>query len=777
MNPMFSILMVTALVVVSITLVLTVGGPIIEKSQITSQIQDAEIIIKHIDNHIKHVVNEGNGSSRIFSFSTKGGYFDVIPEQDVLQYRIEGPNVFEYLSRKKVNDIYYISGNDVDCYESGNTLVMENTHLNITFNKTGSSGTWQSIDTTSSIISMTQKDSGITIQLSNTSLEINDNPVTASGNGYSEILKTGSGLPLCIVHFFVNSTNDYDIYYTLFSGADFLVQEVRGLTAKELTTNLAFHISSNDLSHVNGTSYSTKNWSYSGWNYRRNITITNNNNTISLTNFQVNLSVPYDSDMQDDYDDLRFTFYNSSSDSETNIDYWTENYTTTSVNIWLNVTDVPAANSSRIYMYYGNSGAGNISNFSKTFTKQFNITANGSSDSTLKGEWHFDEGSGDYVYDSSGNGNTGSLGSGMMDKPTWNGYDGGQWDNRSDVNFSTGNSLWFDNSDDYVNCSNSSSLNFVDALTVEAWIYPEGWGEESNYGFGRIVDKLDYGTYTGYNLFIANNIYYNNESLAINIIINGIGYSFSTPDHSISLNQWQHIAMSYDGETVRLFINGKEKGNLTSPSGNLNDHSLVDLIIGNCKEQDRTFNGTIDEVRIYNRSLSADEIYQHYIRSKYVNPKPTYSISSDEERYTTAQTFTPEKKYITGQGNNTVAGLFFAGSHFYNISLDPGYSTNDYLFQLRQDSRDNKILIPFTQGSYSNVDDNNEEIEQDKLVGKAFGVFSVAEPSEVWTYLMLIYTDINLTDNTRWSGGDYKLFIENNGKINEKTKIGISLKE
>jgi hypothetical protein len=58
---------------------------------------------------------------------------------------------------------------------------------------------------------------------------IDDNLLTTSGNGYSEISSSGQALPSCQVHFFMNSTVDYDIYYKLYAGADFFVVEVRNI--------------------------------------------------------------------------------------------------------------------------------------------------------------------------------------------------------------------------------------------------------------------------------------------------------------------------------------------------------------------------------------------------------------------------------------------------------------------------------------------------------------------------------------------------------------------
>ncbi|MCD6092812.1 MAG: hypothetical protein J7J38_02205, partial [Candidatus Aenigmarchaeota archaeon] len=247
MNPTVSTIIITALVIVAIGIVLNIGNPIISKSQTSAQIQEAEEIMKHLDNYIKEIASEGNGSSRIFSFTASGGSFVADAREDSIQFKINGPRTMEYLSRKKRGDLYTISGNDVDCSATANNLIMSNSRLNITFQKKGSSSGWVAINTGQNILNITQRDLGITVNFTNTSIMINDDSTTSNGTGYSEILRTGDNRPFCIAHFHINSSVEYDIYYTLFAGADFLVQEVRdSLTAKTITTNLAFHIGDND---------------------------------------------------------------------------------------------------------------------------------------------------------------------------------------------------------------------------------------------------------------------------------------------------------------------------------------------------------------------------------------------------------------------------------------------------------------------------------------------------------------------------------------------------
>ena len=74
----------------------------------------------------------------------------------------------------------------------------------------------------------------------------------------------------------------------------------------------------------------------------------------------------------------------------------------------------------------------------------------------------------------------------------------------------------------------------------------------------------------------------------------------------IPLNQWVHVAGTYDGSRMRVFINGQARGSL-SVSGNIQDTSNP-IYIGHSQFWPRHFDGRIDEVQVYNKALSNSEI-------------------------------------------------------------------------------------------------------------------------------------------------------------------------
>ncbi len=102
-------------------------------------------------------------------------------------------------------------------------------------------------------------------------------------------------------------------------------------------------------------------WYDTSWSHRVPVTISNSGS--GLTAYQVRVDVTYDSDMQPDFNDIRFV----DSDGSTLLSYWRESYTaSTSAIFWVKVPSVPSG-SKTIYMYYGNAAASSASDGDATF--------------------------------------------------------------------------------------------------------------------------------------------------------------------------------------------------------------------------------------------------------------------------------------------------------------------------------------------------------------------------------------------------------------------------
>ena len=104
-------------------------------------------------------------------------------------------------------------------------------------------------------------------------------------------------------------------------------------------------------------------WWNDSWSYRKTITVSELSGS-TLTDYQIGLTVTYDSDMQSDFDDIRFV----DSDNTTELGHWRESYTaSSSAAFWVKVPSIPASGTRKIYMYYGNPAASSASNGTATF--------------------------------------------------------------------------------------------------------------------------------------------------------------------------------------------------------------------------------------------------------------------------------------------------------------------------------------------------------------------------------------------------------------------------
>ncbi|HKR13834.1 MAG TPA: LamG-like jellyroll fold domain-containing protein [Pyrinomonadaceae bacterium] len=198
------------------------------------------------------------------------------------------------------------------------------------------------------------------------------------------------------------------------------------------------------------------------------------------------------------------------------------------------------------------------------------------------GYWKFDENTGSTTADSSGNAYNGTLTSG----PSWT---------TGRVN----SALSFDGTDDYVQVGAQAGLEMSDTLTISAWIFPTGAGSDGTLG-GTIVNKE--GEYQLFRL--------PNGSIRWVLANTDPGWALVDTGASAPLNQWTHVAFTYNKGTGKTYINGSLV-HTYSGSGAIVDNihpSEDDLRIGGRQGWNQFFNGKIDEVRVYNRGLSAAEV-------------------------------------------------------------------------------------------------------------------------------------------------------------------------
>lgn len=160
----------------------------------------------------------------------------------------------------------------------------------------------------------------------------------------------------------------------------------------------------------------------------------------------------------------------------------------------------------------------------------------------------------------------------------------------------------YDGSNDYIRISDSSTYDdFHDGQTISVWIKPiESW----TTGTQQIISK---------NRFVAWSFMLNWGDLLYAVRLNGTTYTAEEPLSALTyLNKWTHVAAVYNLTHMAMFVNGEVLGTPEAHTG-IVGQDANDIYLGRFGGSNADFfNGTIDELSIWNRPLSPREIYDIY---------------------------------------------------------------------------------------------------------------------------------------------------------------------
>lgn len=253
--------------------------------------------------------------------------------------------------------------------------------------------------------------------------------------------------------------------------------------------------------------------------------------------------------------------------------------------------------------------------------------------------YHLNEGTGEIVLDSSGNGRNGT--------PV---------NNPISVVGKLNNCLSFNGSNQYVNCGDIASFEYDDIFSFEAWL------NTSENVSGRIIVSKVYssGTYrgvlfqmdkTGHIIFTLCNSYGG-----------GLYLQVKTQTSGLNDGNWHHIIITYDGSHlangVHIYVDSLNDSPLTIIKDTLGTNTVINTLnfqISGREGIDTIWNGKIDEIVIYNKELTQEEVTYRYnsgngregnypIDKPTIKPTTSWEVSGLSEFFGFAETLGAENE-------------------------------------------------------------------------------------------------------------------------------------
>ena len=291
------------------------------------------------------------------------------------------------------------------------------------------------------------------------------------------------------------------------------------------------------------------------------------------------------------------------------------------------------------------------------------------SDEGLVAEWHFDEGSGNVVKDSSGNGNDGTI-----YEATW-------------VDGKYGNALSFDGVNDQIHIPSSSNLKPSTAFTLEAWVKLNSFTNEWQTVFAK-----EYQWYIGINSDGHVGYWTGNGAKWVS--------ELATPGGIIKIGNWHHIVSVYDGANKYIYIDGILFAGPQAQGYGVNDNPLQ--LFGRSVPVITNYwtNGIMDEVRIYNRALSLEEIKAHYEQ----NPTALTIIKTATPNSIKQGQKTTITLILENTGTTEIFDIEVVDTVPSDLILIEGDTYKTYDFLRSKDSREFQYVLQLNEAGTYNLD-------------------------------------------------------------------------
>jgi hypothetical protein len=146
----------------------------------------------------------------------------------------------------------------------------------------------------------------------------------------------------------------------------------------------------------------------------------------------------------------------------------------------------------------------------------------------------------------------------------------------------------------------SPSLSFTAGLTVSCWVKSAEAGQGNTWVLNRVYSG---GTDTGYRLGVVDG------KPCFEVPLTSFSHHLSG-SVDLPTGRWTHLAGTFDGKVMRLYVDGIEAATMERPGpAKANDFHIC---LGNYEVDHKAFfRGLLDEVKLYNRALTAEEVRKH----------------------------------------------------------------------------------------------------------------------------------------------------------------------
>lgn len=197
----------------------------------------------------------------------------------------------------------------------------------------------------------------------------------------------------------------------------------------------------------------------------------------------------------------------------------------------------------------------------------------------------------------------------------WGENDGAISDNPQIVEGKINEGLEFDGAG-FVNCGTDESLDLPEALTIELWMKPTTAGE-GGPNAGPLCKAIAGGSWNW-------QLRYNAPGGFMGFQFNAGGSKWMSVQQELEPEEWYHITGTYDGSDAVCYLSGVETERMSMPAINSSPDPLLIAQDGWVN----VFVGVVDEVRIYDRGLSENEVQHNFSSTSQLAVEPANKLAT-----------------------------------------------------------------------------------------------------------------------------------------------------